>query len=333
MSAHGTDFPRQIVHMRQSKMRKPATFFLTLLLSTPMTASALDLVDPTQWELTERIFSDAPAADNGRLFGLISHSDHQFTNFISPMTNPVYFEDPRTLTEARFIFLNHHLPNNLGGDNVQLYAAQLRAALTENLSLIATKDGFIVSQSDVLKDGFADPMVGLKYNLYKNAATQTILSAGAAYELPVGSTRALQGNGGGEFHLFLTAGKEILSDWHYISSSGFRLPTDTSAANQMWYWSSHIDRKLGCTGFYLFTEANWFHYMSNGTAFPAPVGGHDLFNLGSVGIAGNDLVTGAYGVKYKPNQTWELGLAYEIPYTTRRDVIQDRLTFDLIIRY
>ncbi len=314
-------------------MRKSACLLIALLASAQSPASALDLVNPSQWEITERIFSDAPAADNGRLFGLIAPSDHQFTNFVSPMTNPVYFEDPRTLTEARVIFLNHHLPNSLGGDNVQVYAAQLRAALTENLSLIASKDGFIVSQSDVLKDGFADVMIGLKYNLYKNAETQTLLSAGAAYELPVGSTRALQGNGDGEFHLFLSAGKEFLPDWHYISGSGFRLPADTAAANQMWYWSNHIDRKLGCSGFYLFTEANWFHYMSNGTAFPLPVGGHDLFNLGSVGVAGNDLVTGAYGVKYKPNQTWELGLAYEIPYTTRRDIIQDRLTVDLILRY
>jgi hypothetical protein len=268
-----------------------------------------------------------------RILGIFTHSDHCFTDFISPMTNPVYFEDPRTLTEVRFIFANHHLPNALGGGNAQLYAAQIRAALTENLSLIATKDGFIVSQSPILDDGFADVMIGLKYNLFKNPDTQTIVSTGLAYELPVGSTRALQGNGDGEFHLFVSGGTEFLPNWHWVSGSGFRLPADTSAANQIWYWSNHIDRKLGCTGFYLFTEANWYHYMSNGTAFPVPVGGMDLFNLGSVGIAGNDVVTGAWGVKYKPNQNLELGIAYEIPYSTRRDILQDRLTVDLILRY
>lgn len=41
------------------------------------------------------------ACCNKRLLGLIAPSDHCFDDFISPMTNPVFFEDPRTLTEAR----------------------------------------------------------------------------------------------------------------------------------------------------------------------------------------------------------------------------------------
>ena len=48
-----------------------------------------------------------------------------FNDFISPMTNPVFFEDPRNLSEARFIFINHDVPNDLGGGDVQLYALQL----------------------------------------------------------------------------------------------------------------------------------------------------------------------------------------------------------------
>ena len=85
--------------------------------------------------------------------GLIAPSDHAFDDFISPMTNPVFFEDPRTLTEARFIFINHHVPDGLGGGDVQLFALQLRAALTENLSFIATKDGYIVSDNGLINDG------------------------------------------------------------------------------------------------------------------------------------------------------------------------------------
>ena len=50
-------------------------------------------------------------------------------------------------------------------------------------------------------------------------------------------------------------------------------------------------------------------------------------------LDGDDIVTGGYGVKYKPNDCLEIGLAYEIPYTERRDIIQDRLTLDLIVRY
>ena len=65
------------------------------------------------------------------------------------MTNPVFFEDPRMLTEARLIYLNHTLPGALGSGDVDAVALQLRARLTERLSLIATKDGFIMYGSDV----------------------------------------------------------------------------------------------------------------------------------------------------------------------------------------
>lgn len=127
-----------------------------------------------------------------KLLGIFAHSDPCFNDFISPMTNPVFFEDPRTLTEARFIFLDHQLPNALGGDHVQVYAVQARLALTENLSIIATKDGFAVSQSPLLNDGFADVAAGLKYNIFKDVENQMIASVGATYEIPIGSAQTLQ---------------------------------------------------------------------------------------------------------------------------------------------
>jgi hypothetical protein len=67
--------------------------------------------------------------------------------------------------------------------------------------------------------------------------------------------------------------------------------------------------------------------------FPVAVAGLELFNLGSPGVAGNDIVTGAFGIKYKPRTNLELGIAYEIPYTHKRDILQDRLTVDFIVRF
>ena len=273
------------------------------------------------------------AADNGKLFGIIARSDHAFDGFISPMSNPIYFEDPRTLTEARLIFANHALPSALGGGNVQVAALQARAALTENLSIIATKDGFLWSENPLLSNGFLDVNAGLKYNLYKDVATQTLLSTGFTYGMPVGSHQTLQGKGNGEFNLFLSGGRQLGQDWHLLSTFGARLPADNNGYTESTYFSNHLDRKLGCSGFYLFTEANWYHWLSNGSKFPAPVEGLDFFNLGSTNVVGNDIVTGAYGVKYKPNGNLEVGIAYEIPYTDRRDIIQNRLTVDLIVRY
>jgi hypothetical protein len=45
------------------------------------------------------------------------------------------------------------------------------------------------------------------------------------------------------------------------------------------------------------------------------------------------VVTGAVGLKYKPTRSLELGLCYETALTSRRDLMQDRVTADLIWRY
>jgi hypothetical protein len=270
--------------------------------------------------------------DDGLLGGLIKPSDHCFDEFISPMTNPVFFEDPRTLTEARGIFLNHKVPLAAGGGDVQLYAVQLRAALSDRLSLIATKDGFAVSQNPLIADGWADVALGLKYNLLVDPAAQRLLSTGVVYELPVGSTRTLQGNGDGEFHLFLSGLAELMDDVHLISGSGFRLPADSSAESQSWYWSNHIDAEL-VDRWYALMEFNWYHWMKSGDVGLAGVEGGDLFNFGSRGVAGNDIVTGAFGGKFKPNAHCEIGVAWELPLTERRDILENRLTTDLILRY
>ncbi|MCO6048017.1 hypothetical protein NG895_29290 [Aeoliella sp. ICT_H6.2] len=255
-----------------------------------------------------------------------------FDDWISPMTNPVYFEDPRTLTELRGIFIQHKVPQAAGGGDIQLYAVQIRAALTDRLSLIATKDGYAVSSNPLIRDGWADVSLGLKYNLIRDYETESLLTTGFAYEMPVGSPRTLQGNGDGEFHLFVTGGTELCCDWHYLSAFGLRLPADDEAETTSLYWSNHVDYHLG-HGFYALAEFNWYHWLESGNGGIPGVSGGDLFNFGSTGVAGNDIVTGAFGVKYKPNRLTEIGLAWENPLTERRDVLENRLTADLILRY
>jgi hypothetical protein len=275
--------------------------------------------------------------ETGLMSGLLSLNPFQgtppcFDDFISPMSNPVFFEDPRTVSELRPMFVHHNIPAGAGGGHANVIALQIRAAITERLSLIATKDGFIMSTNDVVDDGWADVSLGLKYGLIQDVENQRLLSAGLTFELPVGTPRALQGNGDGEFNLFLTGGLEFLERWHFLSATGFRLPTDTSAENQVWYWSGHIDRKFG-ERFYGLVEMNWYHYMSNGNAGIPGIGGGDFFNLGSPGIAGDDMATVAFGTKFKPSANTELGVAYEIPMTSREDLMRNRTTVDFILRF
>ena len=273
------------------------------------------------------------ACDDSWTLNLFAPSDHCFSDFISPMTNPLYFEDPRTLTEARFIYAHHRVPLTAAGGEINLFALHLRAALNDRLSIIATKDGYLTSSNPLIDDGWADINAGLKYNLFKNPATQRILSAGLTYELPVGSTRSLQGNGDGVFHLFMTGGTQLGAKGHWISAGGLVLPTDSSAESQWAYWSNHVDTRLGNTNLFPFLETNWYHWMRSGKGGINGLEGGDIFNLGSTGVAGNDIVTGAVGLKYKPSKHTEVGIAFEVPLTERRDVLDNRLTFDFILRY
>lgn len=264
--------------------------------------------------------------------GWIKQSDHAFDDFISPMSNPVFFEDPRTLTEVRFIFLHHNLPRSLGGNSIQVYAAQFRVALTERLSLIATKDGLIYTQSPLLDSGFADVAAGLKYNFYRDPEAGRLLSGGITYEIPMGTQQSLQGNGDGEFNFFLTGGTRFGKRSHFLSAAGLRQPIDRRAENTVWYWSNHWDYRLRRVPVYLFGELNWWHWASSGTNAGLPEGG-DLFNLGGTNLTGNDIVSRAVGIKYKPRQNVEAGFAYEFPLTRRKGVLDDRWTADLIFRF
>ena len=273
----------------------------------------------------------------GLLLGFIRPTSTDFCSFISPMTNPVFFEDPRTLSEVRIIFVNHVIPNRapLGGGDVQLLAAQMRAAITDRLSIIATKDGFFFTGADplIMDDGWADVAAGLKYNLISDPDSQTIVSGGFTFELPVGTPRALQGNGSGEFNLFLPGGTQIGSAGHWVSAGGLRLPTDSVDESQVSYWSNHLDWQLAGTRIYALAEANWYHWIKSGGGGVPGLEGLDVINLGSTGVAGNNIVTGAIGLKFKPTVLNEIGVAWEVPLTDRRDILDNRLTVDCILRW
>ena len=275
----------------------------------------------------------APALPK-KLLGCFCQTERCFDDFISPMTNPVFFEDPRQVTELRGIFLQHRVPATALGGDVQLYALQIRARLNDKLSLIATKDGYIVSDNPLIDDGWGDVDLGFKYSLLRDTRNRRLLSTGIVYDAPVGSNRSKQSMGDGAFHLFLTGGQEICDCGHWLSAFGWDLPIDSNANSEFIYWSNHFDYQVR-KGWYALTEFNWFHWTNGGGDALGLTGveGGDLFNFGSGGVEGNDIVTGAFGMKHKPNRLTEIGIAWEVPLTDRRDVLENRLTVDLILRY
>lgn len=89
----------------------------------------------------------------------LSYAD-DFDNLISPISNPVNFEDPRSLTEIRPIYVYHSIDDKFitQGGSVQLWALQLRYAIDDRLSVIATKDGYVVMKLRLVRTKFFKEM-------------------------------------------------------------------------------------------------------------------------------------------------------------------------------
>ncbi len=267
------------------------------------------------------------------IFGnIIMRSEGGFDCFISPITNPVYFEDPRLMTEARGIFLNHRAPIAVGGGDVQLYAMQLRARISENVAFIATKDGYVKSSNPVIGDGWADTAAGLKFSLLRDVQRQRLLTAGFTFELPSGEASALQGNGSGNLNVFISGGRRILGGVNWLQCGGFRAPMDKVDESSVFYSSQHLSKNVGARTWVL-TELNMQNWTGSGQNGIPGIEGGDLFNFGSTGVSGNTIVTNAVGLKFRPRRNSEAGIAFEYPLTERRDIIDNRINVNWIWRF
>ena len=268
-----------------------------------------------------------------RVLGLLQ-SDHCFDRFISPISNPFFFEDPRSLTEARGIFIDNSLPNSIGNGDVQVWAGQLRGRVTDRVSIIAPRIGYLqVNQAGGgAPNGFMSAPVGFKYNFVRDVERQLLISGGITYFIP-SSMNSLPPVGNGDFHFFLTGGKQIYDRGHWLSGTGFRIPSNSNWGTQLWYWSNQWDYELP-NHIYPLVGLNWYHWMRSANLnVPIPVTGLDLLNLPTGGVAGQNVVTSVVGAKWKPSGNFEVGSGFEFPLTNHTDILRNRLYADVIFRY
>ncbi len=281
---------------------------------------------------------DDECCDNGlcgkRLFGLLLPSDHCFDRFISPVSNPFFFEDPRSLTEARGIFIDNKLPNAIGGPEAQIWAAQFRGRITENVSVIAPRLAYwsFPNGGTDTPIGFMSAPVGVKYNFVRDVERQLLVSGGITYFIP-GSSRSYSNFGDGDLHFFLTGGKQLYDHAHWLSGTGFRIPLDNSWGTQMWYWSNQWDYELP-RHIYPLVGLNWYHFMrSSNLGLTGPITGLDLVNLPAGAVAGRNVVTSVVGLRWKPTGNFEMGGGYEFALTQNEDILSRRAYADVIFRY
>ncbi len=268
---------------------------------------------------------------------------------ISPVANPIYFEDPRVTSELRPIFMQHWLPERFdfnGGSvaldgEVRVYALQIRYALTEKLGLIATKDGYIeFKPKGALANnhsyGFADLAAGLKYTLVDDAENQLLITPGFTITLPTGDDEVFQGDGDGEWNLFVSAAKGY-DAFHVMGNLGFRIPNNFDDQTAQAHYSLQLDYRT-CDYFIPFVVLNGWTILSEGNdrllgAVPLNTEMYDLINFGSTDAGGRTQITLGAGFRSQLTKDVDLGVAYEAGVTSLQGIFDSRLTVDMILRF
>jgi len=273
-----------------------------------------------------------------------------------PITNPTLFDLAVPSTNIRPIFAYHALPDSVNttlgnlpvGGAVQVYALQLEYALSERLSIVATKDGWVDFNPDATladESGFANLGGGLKYAFLLDPVERYALSGSLTFEFPTGNSDVFQGAGDGAVNLILS-GVKMIDDWQFAGGGGVTIPFSGQQATNG-FLSAHASYEV-TPWFIPLVELNWFSVISAGDgrqAFVPQAGGlvpviaefegSDFFNLGAGNADRNrHLVTAAIGFRSKITDSIQTGIAYEIPLTDEENsVIESRLTVDMTWRF
>ncbi|HUR54355.1 MAG TPA: hypothetical protein VMZ71_09500 [Gemmataceae bacterium] len=273
-------------------------------------------------------------------------SDHTFDNLVSPVSNPFLFEDPRSLTEIRPIFIYQRIPGGqpdfLGG-NMSFFGTQLRVALTDRWSIVFNKIGGLWlnpdDRSPIAGDGgFAELWLGPKYTFVRNDAAGRVMAGGLTFQIPIGSKAVVQDTGTLSVVPYVSYAESFGKDWKFgginvMATTGYALSTNKMRSDYF-YASGHVDWNLGnFDRFYPLAELNYTLYTTNGSANPN-IGseGRDLINFGGQ-AKGNGMLSAAFGARAKLTEAAQMGAVFEIPIAGNRDLFRYRFTIDFILRY
>lgn len=247
--------------------------------------------------------------------------------FVHPMTSPYFHEDSFVTSDVRPYFLYHKFPTGgvIDGGDAKVYALQLRIALTDQLQLVAYKDGYTDFNAGLTDEsGWNDIAAGIKWNFLQNWEKQLHAAVGAGYEFPWGDADALQNNG--EVRLWASLNKGF--DRLHLGLTGnvfFGTSDDEPLGNSDYFsWHVHADYYV-CKWFSPVVEVNGYHTFNDDDEV-VPFSGIDVTNLGG----GDDVVSMAVGFEVRPINDLGLRAAYEFPLTDGEDLLGYRLTFSAV---
>jgi len=295
------------------------------------------------WDKTREFFGFGHTNGQG-----VFQCDHGFDVLSSPVSNPFFFEDPRSLTEIRPLFIYQSAPKNnplFNGGSAGFLGLQGRVALNQQWSIVLNELGFVwlnpKNGDDIIHSdtGFAEVRIGPKWTFCRNDNAGFIAATGLTFEVPVGSSKVFQHTGTLGLDPYVTMAKNfgrLPNSWgsfNFIGETGYSFGVDNQRT-QFLHASTHLDYDVAnLHRFYPLLELNWFYYTKGGRFTNFGFEGADLANFGSSPIGNRSYVTLAAGMRYKFSEAIQLGGAVEWPLTKEKGINDFRVTLDMIFRF
>lgn len=284
---------------------------------------------------------------------------------VAPMSMPYLFEDPYITTEVNLVGIYHNFPSDsiVGGGDAGVIALQARLAITDRLAFIATKDGYTISRPDSPlldnEEGFMNITAGFKYAVIDDRESGLIVTPSFRYEIPLGSDGVFQGKGRGVAIPAVSVGygpKNI----HLVADLGAQIAANANESSSSLFYNIHLDQAFevdcipGADFFVPFIELNGMSWVNSGdgsNTYETDLGrlpiktiqdaqhfafgvtkdhrgeGNDVINLGSSGVAGNTVITMAWGFRIPFRNGFNTGFSYERSLSQREDLTEQRATW------
>lgn len=276
--------------------------------------------------------SMAQAQGGFTVFGESGSAPAPEQRFVRPISAPYFHEDAFITSDVRAWYVKHHFYGDTIGGDLDVYALQVRLALTPTLQFVAYKDGYS-KYNDTLNNnsGWNDVGAGLKWAFLQDWEQNLHLAVGIGYELSVGdrdvlqSTRTLRlwgsaNKGFDRLHLGATV--------NYLKannrSDGMLGNADMITAHL------HADYRVN-DWFSPVVEVNGYFVTKEGPV-GAPFSGVDAVSIG--GGKNEDVITGAVGAEFRPFGD-HIGLrgAYETQLSNSRSLFGHRWTLSAVYEF
>lgn len=272
-------------------------------------------------------------------------SDHAFDNFASPTTNIFLFEDPRALTEVRPLYIFQTIPGanqTLQGGNVNYLGMQARVAITERISMVFNKFGWISLNPTDKEDGFNSALsfseiwLGPKWTFLRDEQHNLVAAAGLIFEIPAGPQRAFQNTGSLSLTPYASVaynfGRSSFGSFDVMSNLNWNISTSSARSNFL-NLSAQLDYDvLNWHRFYPMFNFNWNIYTKGGQS-DFHFDGVDLVNFGGTSIGGKSVLTLGPGFRYKWTEGIQTGIGMDWAVVGNQFLQDFRLTIDTIFRY